>query len=227
MKPAPGGYPRKTTRSSRSPMGRRPRARRPQPRVGSGLVLSVLLHMMVVAALLPLADLATAPVKFDVFAAEPLDAAPEPAVVRSLPEAARPKSAIASRRSRPPRPARARVSRARRAVAPTAVVASAASKTGPADRGPTADSTGVAPGTPTIPLAHMEANPSPPAVSDADIGEPLSGGPLQPSFAALEPVAEALAHEIPAIEAAALEPRPEVTMPRSPVLAAPLQPVPA
>jgi hypothetical protein len=104
--------------------GRRPYARRRasrRPRVDSSLIVSVVFHLIVLAALVRLAGLAAAPMRFDVFAADPVEATPEAIVVR----AAAPSPAVpASRQARPTRPAtRAIVLTPAAVSAPSRVVA--------------------------------------------------------------------------------------------------------
>jgi hypothetical protein len=64
-----------------------------RPLFRSGLALSVMLHVLVVGSLVRLANLAPAPTSFDVFAADPVDAAPPHTVVRSAPAPPRPHAA--------------------------------------------------------------------------------------------------------------------------------------
>ena len=77
-------------------------------RVRSGLAVSVLFHALVVVALARLTGLAPAPMRFDVFAAEPVEAKPEPVVAQLAAPAAQPAVAT-SQPVRPARPARSPV----------------------------------------------------------------------------------------------------------------------
>jgi hypothetical protein len=86
--------------------GRRPYARRRasrRPRVDSSLIVSVVSHLIVLAALVRFAGLAAAaPIRFDVFAADAVEATPEVIVVR----APAPGPVVsASRQARPTQPA--------------------------------------------------------------------------------------------------------------------------
>src|SRR5919106_1024460 len=96
-------YPR---RGTRVPATRRPRS--------SGLTLSVVLHAIVLGGFVHFANLAPSPVPFDVFAADPVDAAPEHAVAHSpsAPPRPRPMTTPPRGRSSPtgrPRPSSATV----------------------------------------------------------------------------------------------------------------------
>jgi len=77
-------------------------------RVRSGLAVSVLFHALVVVALARLTGLAPAPMRFDVFAAEPVEAKPEPVVAQLAAPAAQP-AVTTSQPVRPARPARSPV----------------------------------------------------------------------------------------------------------------------
>ena len=73
-------------------------------RVRSGLAVSVLFHALVVVALARLAGLAPAPMRFDVFAAEPVEAKPEAVIAQPAAPAV-----ATSKPVRPTRPARSPV----------------------------------------------------------------------------------------------------------------------
>ena len=120
----------------------------------------MVLHVIVLGGLVHLAGLAPAPGRFDVFAADPVDAAPEHAVVQSPPEPPRLRPIVAPPKGRLPQPARSPVLSARaRASAPSRVVVSARSAL-PQDL-PVAPTAAVA--VPTTELAAVAAMPpSPP-----------------------------------------------------------------
>jgi len=116
--------------------------------------------MIVLGSLVRLANLAPAPVRFDVFAADPIDAAPGHAVAHSAPAAPRPRPIAAPPKGHRPQPARSPVSSARapRANAPSPVVPSANSVRPPDS--PIAPTAAVAAAT-TQPAAVTAMPPSP------------------------------------------------------------------
>ena len=146
MNPTSGGYVRKPTR---------------RPRFRPGLAFSVVLHVIVLGGLIHLSGLAPAPGRFDVFAADPVDAAPEHAVVQSAPEPPRPRPIVGPPKGRLPRPG---------ASAPSRVVVNAKSAL-PQDP-PVAPAAAVA--APTTELAAVVA--IPPAPPDAGRTDPIVAG---------------------------------------------------
>jgi len=158
--------------------------------------------VIVLGGLVHLAGLATAPGRFDVFAADPVDAAPEHAVGQSAPEPPRPRPIVGPPKGRLPQPARSPVSSARpRASAPSRVVVSAKSAL-PQDP-PVAPTAAVAaptteleavvakppapPDAPSHPPTYTEVPLSSPATSEVEVEGPLPRRWAPESFAALEP----------------------------------------
>ena len=129
--------------------------------------------MIVLGGLVHLAGLATAPGRFDVFAADPVDAAPEHAVVQSVPEPPRPRPIVGPPKGRLPQPARSPVFSARpRASAPSRVVVSVKS---------------ALPQDPPVAPTYTEVPLSSPATSEVEVEGPLPRRWAPESFAALEP----------------------------------------
>jgi len=129
--------------------------------------------VIVLGGLVHLAGLATAPGRFDVFAADPVDAAPEHAVVQSIPEPPRPRPIVGPPKGRLPQPARSPVFSARpRASAPSRVVVSVKS---------------ALPQDPPVAPTYTEVPLSSPATSEVEVEGPLPRRWAPESFAALEP----------------------------------------
>ena len=158
--------------------------------------------MIVLGGLVHLAGLATAPGRFDVFAADPVDAAPEHAVVQSVSELPRPRPIVGPPKGRLPQPARSPVFSARpRASAPSRVVVSA--KSALSQDPPVAPTAAVAapttelaavtaippspPDAPSHPPTYTEVPLSSPAASEVEVEGPLPQRWAPESFAALEP----------------------------------------
>ncbi len=128
MSPTPEGSFRKPTPYPRRSANRRPPQVPRRPRFRSGLALSVVLHLIVLGGLVQVAGFTPGPGRFDVFAADPVDAAPEHAVVPPPPEPLRPTPIVDPSKARLPRPDRSPVLSARApASAPSRVVVSATS----------------------------------------------------------------------------------------------------
>jgi hypothetical protein len=157
-----------------------------RPLFRSGLALSVVLHVLVVGSLVRLANLAPAPTSFDVFAADPVDAAPRHAVARSSPEAPRPRPKAASPPSRPT------VSSTRaRASAPPAVVSP---RSAPPPELPVALPVAASEPAPTVSVSDPPVVPgdtevqlSLPAASEGEVEGPLPRRLAAESLATIEP----------------------------------------
>src|SRR5512145_1829786 len=111
MNPRPEGYFRKPTPYPRPATDRRPPPATPGPRVRSGMAFSLVLHVIVLGSLVQLAAHAPAPGRFDVFAADPADAAPEHAIAPSPTEP--PRAIVVPPKGRLPQPVRSPVASAR------------------------------------------------------------------------------------------------------------------
>jgi len=150
--------------------------------------------VIVLGGLVHLAGLAPAPGRFDVFAADPVDAAPEHAVVQSAPEPPRPRPIVGPPKGRLPQPARSPVFSARpRASAPSRVVVSAKSAL-PQDPP-------VAPTYTEVPLSSL-------AASEVEVEGPLPRRWAPESFAALEPTTAPLVASMALPRADVLRPVP-------------------
>jgi hypothetical protein len=139
------------------------------------------LHVIVLGALVRLAGFASAPGRFDVFAADPVEAAPEPFVVQSAPE--RPRPIVGPLKARLPQPDRSPVSFVRaRPSAPSRVVVGAKSALPP---DPSVAPTPAVAAPPTE-LAAVAAIPpsSPDAPSHPSRTDFIAGGPVSVSSVA-------------------------------------------
>src|SRR6266545_7664670 len=183
MSPTPAGCFRKPTPYPPRPTNRRPPRARRRPRFRSGLALSVVLHVIVLGSLVNVAGLTPAPGRFDVFAADPVDAAPEHAVVQSPPEPLRPMPIVNPPKARLPQPDRSPVLSARApARAPSRGVSSAKSAL-PQD--PPLAPIGAVAASPTELAAVAVVPPSPPdAPLHPSRTDPIAGVPVSvPSVA--------------------------------------------
>ena len=137
--------------------------------------------MIVLGGLVHLAGLAPAPGRFDVFAADPVDAAPEHAVVQSVPEPPRPRPIVGPPKGRLPQPAR------------SPVVVSAKS---------------ALPQDPPVAPTYTEVPLSSPATSEVEVEGPLPQRWAPESFAALEPTTAPLVASMALPRADVLRPVP-------------------
>ena len=178
------------------------------------MAFSLVLHVIVLGSLVQLAAHAPAPGRFDVFAADPADAAPEHAIAPSPTEP--PRAIVVPPKGRLPQPVRSPVASARaRASTPSRIVVSAKSAL-PQDP-PVAPPAAVAAGAqevaavtatspsppdapshrpdpvvampvsvPSVAPASTEVQLPAPAVSEVEVGGSLPQRPAPESFAALE-----------------------------------------
>jgi len=137
--------------------------------------------VIVLGGLVHLAGLAPAPGRFDVFAADPVDAAPEHAVVQSVPEPPRPRPIVGPPKGRLPQPAR------------SPVVVSAKS---------------ALPQDPPVAPTYTEVPLSSPATSEVEVEGPLPQRWAPESFAALEPTTAPLVASMALPRADVLRPVP-------------------
>jgi hypothetical protein len=142
--------------------------------------------MIVLGGLVHVSGLARAPVRFDVFAADPVDAAPEPAVAQSPPEPPRPTPIVVPPKRRQPQSGRSQVASARtRANAPSRVVASAP-RSLPQDA-PAAGAAAMAAASPersaaaAVPQSPTDA-PSPPGRTNLIVAAPVSVLSVAPAY---------------------------------------------
>jgi hypothetical protein len=235
MNPTTGGHFSKPTPHPRPRTGLGRDRLRTRPRCRSGLAVSGTLHLVVLVALLRVADLTPAPVRFDVFAADPIEAAAEHAVAEASPEPPRPRPTAALPKGRvlqsarppvrsvrpraavPARPVGARSvappsrpGAAAPATGPVAAVAGAVSEPGahpsPPDR--TVPIAALPAASPSVAPAHADLSLSAAASSDA-VEEPA---PAPGSLAALEPPTQP---SPPTVGRAATSGQPDVPAPRA------------
>jgi hypothetical protein len=142
-----------------------------------------MLHLVVLVALLRVADLTPAPVRFDVFAADPIEAAAEPAAVEASPEPPRPKPTAALPRARVLQSARPPLHSVRaRAAVPARPVISARSVVPPSPPGAAAPAAGPAPAVAGA-VSELGAHPSPPDRTDLIATLPAAVPPVTPVYA--------------------------------------------
>ena len=164
-----------------------------------------MLHVIVLGGLVHLAGLAPAPGRFDVFAADPVDAAPEHAVVQSVPEPPRPRPSVGPPKGRLPQPARSPVVVSAKSalpqdppVAPTAAVAA-----------PTTELAAVVAIPPSPPDAPSHPGRTDPIVAgEVEVEGPLPQRWAPESFAALEPTTAPLVASMALPRADVLRPVP-------------------
>ena len=173
-----------------------------RPRFRSGLAFSVVLHLLVLGSLGRLAGLAPAPVRFDVFAADPVDASPRRAAAPSSAKPPRPRPVVAPPKRRLAQPARRPVSSVRAGASAPAGDALIATSARPPDPpvGPTAAAAAETPkfgGVAVIPPFLPDAQP------DADPTDPVAGGSI--SLPSIAPAYSEAPLSLPANEAEVAE----------------------
>jgi hypothetical protein len=165
-----------------------------RPHTSSNVVLSVLLHVIMLGGLVHLANLPPSQASFDVFAADPLDPASEPAGAPSprAPSASKPATASARRRPAPTVSSRASSATVPEAGKPTpapgAIASHAHVDEAPAFAGTPAAVT-VRAHPPTGAPASTDPVPAPPSPDPVTSADGGSGAPLEtlPAVAPLAP----------------------------------------
>ena len=199
MNDTPGGH-SPMTAFVRYPTSRR----KSDSAVGSGLVLSLLLHVLVLTVLVQVAWMAPATMPFDVFAAEPFDV-PTQTAVETVPAVPPRREPVAVARQRPGG-----------RTAPASSVATTppeSAKRAPAGKGTTAAATTPSATAPRVSVAQTGA-----------AAEPRVVGPAHEPSVGLELPTVAVAKEAPAADAGAAAGNPA---PGAPARATAMQPVPA